>query len=163
MLLERRERLSPADHQTHHRYAFDVPSGCAQLRIHVRYAPKFLSAQESARLVQQSVTAQVHGFRERVGADLAERWALGLRDAELIVPNLLTISVDDAHGTYRGAAHRHAADQTLTLGLDEASPGFVAGALPPGEWLLTLSVHTLVTAQVEVEIQIGAVMAVSAS
>ncbi len=159
MLLSRREQLRSADHQTHRRYLFAVPSGCTQLSIHVAYDPKFVSRTASADLVQQAVTAQVHSLTERVGSELAEGWAVGLREAELIVPNLLTISLDDPIGAYRGAAHRHPSDQTLTLGFNEASPGLMPGPLPAGEWSLTLSIHTLVSAQCEVEIQIGALIA----
>jgi hypothetical protein len=75
------------------------------------------------------------------------------------VANLLTISLDDAEGTYRGAGHRHANDQRLALGLTYASPGLVAGQLPGGSWVLTLSVHTLVSPRVSLSIQIGAEMA----
>ncbi len=105
----------------------------------------------------------MHGFTERVGAALAETWAIGLRDADLIVPNLLTISLDDADGVYRGAAHRHNPDQKLVLGLTGATPGLVAGPLPAGEWTLTLSAHTIVSPQCEVEIQIGAVTAANSA
>src|SRR5216683_1702408 len=48
------------------------------------------------------------------------------------VPNLLTISLDDAEASYRGAGHRQANDQRLLLGLASASPGLVAGPLPEG-------------------------------
>jgi hypothetical protein len=72
------------------------------------------------------------------------------------VPNLLTISLDDADANYRGAGHRHANDQQLALGLASASPGLVAGALPAGRWVLTLSIHTLVSARVSLRVQIGA-------
>jgi len=72
------------------------------------------------------------------------------------VPNLLTISLDDAAGAYRGAGHRHHARQDLLVGVAAASPGLVAGPLPAGQWTLTLSAHTLVTPQCDVSIQIGA-------
>jgi hypothetical protein len=42
------------------------------------------------------------------------------------------------------------------LAPDHASPGLVPGPLPAGEWRLTLSVHTLVTPQCGLSIQIGA-------
>jgi hypothetical protein len=70
--------------------------------------------------------------------------------------NLLTVSLDDASGTYRGAGHRQSNDQHLLLGPAMASPGLVAGPLPPGAWTLTISVHTLVSAQCELSIQIDA-------
>jgi hypothetical protein len=156
MLLDRYERLTPADHQTHRHYTFSVPEACTRLDIHVRYAPKFLSAAESRKLVEASVHAQRASLAQRVGSDFGERWAADFENADLIVPNLLTIAVDDAAGTYRGAGHRHAEDQHMTIGLDSASPGLIAGPIPPGAWTLTLSAHTIVSDQCEVEIQIGA-------
>jgi hypothetical protein len=152
-------RLTPADHQTHRRYAFVVPERCRELRIRARYTPKFVSRAESEQLVEQAVASQTAALAQRVGQARAERWAAELHGADLIVPNLLTISVDDAHGVYRGAGHRHTPDQQLTIGLEAASPGLVPGPLDAGEWTLTLSAHTLVSAQCEVRIQIGAVTA----
>ncbi len=77
------------------------------------------------------------------------------------VPNLLTISLYDADGAYRGAAHRHAPDQSLVLGPDAATPGLVRGPLPGGTWILTLTAHTRVSPHVDVAIQIGAEIASS--
>jgi hypothetical protein len=159
LLLERRERLTPADHQTHRRYAFRVPAACTRLTFKVRYEPKLLSAGESADLLKRAVRAQTQDLAAKVGAALAERWAEDFDGAELIVPNLLTISVDDAAGVYRGAGHRHRPDQELTLGTESASAGLVAGPLPAGEWVLTVTTHTLVSPQCDMEIQIGAEIA----
>jgi hypothetical protein len=158
-LLARRETLTPADHQTHRRYSFNVPPACALLRIHVRYSPKFVSSAESAQLVARAIQSQSQDLAPRVGPALAELWETDFDGAELRVPNLLTISLDDALGAYRGAGHRHTQDQMLTLGTDSASPGLVPGDLPPGDWTLTLSAHTLVSDQCEVDIQIGAEIA----
>jgi hypothetical protein len=81
---------------------------------------------------------------------------LGQRAKPGRIANLLTLSLDDASGTYRGAGHRHSNDQHLALGLTAASPGLVAGPLPPGAWMLTTSAHTLASAQCELSIQIDA-------
>jgi len=124
--------------------------------VDVRYWPKSLSAAESRALLASSVRSQVEQFATRVDRHVAEGWAVDFQEAELIVPNLLTISVDDPSGAYRGAGHRHDQSQHLTLGAESASPGLVAGDLPPGTWTLTLTAHTLVSAQCEVDIQIGA-------
>jgi hypothetical protein len=94
-----------------------------------------------------------------VGQERSEHWAADFAGADLRVPNLVTASLDDSRAAYRGAGHRHAPDQQLRLGRETASPGFVAGPLEPGEWTLTLSVHTLVSDQCELEIQIGAEIA----
>lgn len=158
-LLERTERLTSADHQTHRRYPFSVPERTRLLRVRVRYAPKLLSGPESTELVRSAVAAQSASLADWVGEAEAQRWAADFKAAELRVPNLLTISLDDAHGVYRGAGHRHAAEQELTLGREAASPGLVAGELTPGEWTLTLSAHTLVTDHCEVELAIEAELA----
>ncbi len=92
---------------------------------------------------------------------MAERWSAAhtavARSARIV--NLLTISLDDAHGVYRGASHRHSADQHLQLGSRFASPGLVVGPLAPGAWTLTVSAHTVVSDQCELSIQIEAEIA----
>ena len=158
-LLQVHERLTPADHQTHRRYSFHVPHGCEQLRVRVSYRPKMLAAADSAVLLVEARRRQAASLAARIGGRLAERWstdmAAGVPNAP--VPNLLTISLDDASGRYRGAAHRHAPCQELVVGPRLATPGLVAGPLDAGDWTLTLSAHTLVSSQCEVSIQIGAV------
>jgi hypothetical protein len=158
-LLEVRERLRPADHQTHRRYSFFVPPGCAELRLSVSYTPKVLPALDSARLVAEARRRQAASLAARIGARLAERWSAELDAiaANAPVSNLLTISLDDASGRYRGAAHRHAPRQTLVVGPWLATPGLLAGPLEAGDWRLTLSAHTLVSPHCDVSIQIGAV------
>ncbi|HEY0581237.1 MAG TPA: hypothetical protein VGE94_03585 [Chloroflexota bacterium] len=158
MLLDVRQMLTPADHQTHRRYAFRVPPDCPGLAIRVAYAPKFLESDESVARGTRALDLQARDLAERVGPALAAAWTIdqGQPAPGSRIPNLVTMSLDDADGVYRGAGHRHAADQRLFVGHDTASPGLVAGPLPTGEWWLTLSSHTLVTAQCEVHIQIGA-------
>ena len=162
-LLDAHETLTPADHQTHRRYVFDVPSDCRELQLHVRYTPKLLAQDESAVLSQAVVVQQGAELAGRVGDTLAARWLANFDSLPERgrIPNLLTVSLDDASGSYRGAGHRHANDQRLALGLTAASPGLVAGPLPPGAWTLTISAHTLVSAQCELSIQIDAEIASS--
>jgi hypothetical protein len=162
-LLDVRETLTPADHQTHRRYVFQVPPGCEALQIDVRYAPKFVSDLESLALAEGAVQRQAAALVPRVGASLAKQWAANLtRRAESVhVSNLLTISLDDASGAYRGAGHRQSDNQQLFVSEEAASPGLEPGPMPPGTWSLTMSAHTLVSDQVDVSIQIGAEMASS--
>jgi hypothetical protein len=162
-LLSIGETLTPADHQTHRRYPFQVPAECAELQFRVHYAPKLLPAQESLALAGAALRAQTAALAVRVGQAVAAQWSAEVdqRAESVRVPNLLTISIDDATGRYRGAAHRQAPDQLLVLASETASPGLVAGPLPPGTWLLTLTAHTLVSTQCDVSIQIGAEIASS--
>lgn len=160
------EQLTPADHQTHRRYSFEVPVGCAALHMEVRYRPKYLSADASRGLAERALAEQAATLAARLDtpaagpdpAGLVERWAAAwaASRADRQVANLLTISLDDAEGRYRGAGHRHAAEQHLVLGPERASPGLLPGRLPAGQWQLVLSVHTLASARCDVSIQIGA-------
>lgn len=162
-LLQINEVLTLADHHTHRRYAFQVAPDSQQLEIWVRYAPKRLDKQHSSRLAEAALGQQAAGLASRIGAPLAEQWSTDNRPRTLSgqIANLLTMSLDDADGNYRGAGHRHADDQHLRLGAHAASPGLVVGPLPPGTWTLTLSAHTLASDQCEVSIQIGAEIASS--
>ena len=158
-----RETLTPADHQTHRRFHFEVPSTCQELQFWVRYEPKYLTEQQSAPLAEAALRLETAELAARVGEPLVERWLAVNRPRikRVRIANLLTLSLDDALKNYRGAGHRHANDQHLTLGSSSASPGLVPGPLPAGVWTLTMSVHTLVSAQCELSIQIDAEIASS--
>jgi hypothetical protein len=157
-LLDTRATLTPADLFTHRRFAFSVPPRCQALQVHVAYAPKHLAEDESKRLGDAALAQQRADLASRVGEQLAAAWLAGQKRLthRRRLTNLVTLSLDDASSVYRGAAHRHAAEQDLLLGPDEASPGLVPGPLPPGVWTLTMSVQSLVSAQCELSIQIGA-------
>jgi hypothetical protein len=162
-LLHAHETLTPDDHQTHRRFLFQVPPGCVELQIRVRYEPKHLTADESTPLVEAALAQQTAELAARVGVERASQWLddLGQQAKPNRIANLLTVSLDDAAGVYRGAGHRQSNDQRLALGLTAASPGLIAGPLPPGSWTLTISAHTLVSAQCELSIQIDAEIASS--
>src|SRR5438477_1094863 len=115
-LLTLNERLTPVDHQTHRRYDFQVPSDCEELRVHVSYSPKYASLEESQALSAAALRRQRDDLAQRLGEALAASWIADVSAAAEKVANLLTISLDDADGAYRGAAHRHAPDQSLVLG-----------------------------------------------
>ena len=167
--------LTPADHHTHRRLDFEVPSGCVELRLAVRYAPKYVDPAAARRLVERAIAEQGRRLAtsEALGCAPAKGFAAPSGQLRLVdawartsprprrVPNLVTVSLDDATGAYRGAAHRQAAHQVLFLRPEAASPGLIPGGLPAGTWRLTLSVHTLVSAACAYTIQIGALTASS--
>src|SRR4030095_15003510 len=53
---------------------------------------------------------------------------------------LLTLSLFDPRH-FRGAGHRHAPQQEIVIGPQGATPGFVPGPLPPGEWVVEVDCH----------------------
>jgi len=57
--------------------------------------------------------------------------------------SLLTLSLFDPHG-FRGAGHRYVPRQIVELGPGGATPGFVAGPLPAGEWWIEVDVHCVI-------------------
>ncbi len=162
-LFDIHEILTPADHRTHRRYSFQVPPDSSRLELSVRYAPKRLSAHESSALAETALARQAAALATRVGDAMAEQWSADYDPVarRARVSNLLTISLDDADGHYRGAGHRQSNDQHLVIGPDTASPGLVVGALPPGGWTLTVSAHALASDQCELSIQIAAEIASS--
>src|SRR5207248_8326087 len=50
--------LTPADHQTHRRFLFQVPPECQELQIAIRYVPKHLGERESVRLAEAALVQQ---------------------------------------------------------------------------------------------------------
>lgn len=178
-------RFERSGHQTHRAVRFDVPPACAELHLHLRYGPKYLDEAVVRALIGETILRQaadlgrassLHVREPGLSSDeqrrLVAAWQADLAsrllgtdragapaEVRTLVPNLLTFSLDDATGTYRGAGHRHAADQTLVLGVSHASPGLVPGPLPGGTWTLVISAHTLVSPEVDYSIEIGAVSA----
>ena len=57
--------------------------------------------------------------------------------------SLLTLSLFDPRG-FRGAGHRYAPRQTIRLEAHRATPGFLAGPLPAGEWMVEVDVPSVI-------------------
>lgn len=144
-LLETRVHLTPDLEKTNIELPFCVPRYTRCLRITYSYAPKELSGAAGEALAEECLLRDAGAFREEY------------RSAASFLPlkNLVTLSLDDPHG-YRGAAHRQAPQQVHILSENEASPGFYAGAVSAGEWILTLNIHALVTAFCDCVIRIEA-------
>ena len=83
-----------------------------------------------------------HGFSVPDGAS-ALRITFAYDPGQPFPHSLLTLSLFDPHG-FRGAGHRYSPRQTIELGPNEATPGFVAGALPAGEWSVEVDVHSVI-------------------
>ena len=55
---------------------------------------------------------------------------------------MLTLSLFDPAG-WRGSGHRHGTQHDVSIGLHAASPGYVAGPLPPGTWQAVVDTHMI--------------------
>jgi len=133
-LLSVQRELSDSDSRQNIPFSFTVPDGCIGLSIRFSYSPKQVTDSGlSRRLIEEELT--------RCGVpDLSlYPWT---RFCPLV--NLVTLSLDDAKGIYRGAAHRHDSEQVITLTADTASPGFYPGPLHAGIWKAVVSCHCVV-------------------
>ncbi len=54
--------------------------------------------------------------------------------------NLITLSAYDPNG-FRGAGHRDGAEHRVRIAADRATPGYLPGPLPAGEWTVELDTH----------------------
>lgn len=58
------------------------------------------------------------------------------------ITNLLTLTLFDPHG-FRGAGHRGGDTHEVALTPTTATPGYLIGALPPGEWTVQVDTHMI--------------------
>jgi hypothetical protein len=58
------------------------------------------------------------------------------------VSNLLTLTVFDPGG-FRGAGHRGGASHQVRINLTAATPGYLPGPLPAGEWTVQIDTHMI--------------------
>lgn len=83
-----------------------------------------------------------HGFTVPPGTR-ALRFAFAYDRGGELPHNLLTLSVFDPGG-FRGAGHRFAPRQEVRLAEGQATPGFLAGPLPGGEWTVEIDAHCII-------------------
>lgn len=58
------------------------------------------------------------------------------------IQNMLTLTLFDAHG-FRGAGHRGGNSHAVRITPAAATPGYLAGALPAGEWIAQIDTHMI--------------------
>ena len=139
-------RVTPAQEKTNIVLPFVLEREAKQLKINYSYAPKLSDGEAAAKAAENCLLRDAGEYRAQYPA------------AETFLPlkNLITLSLDDPNG-YRGAAHRQADSQVHSITEHTASPGFLPGKLPAGQWRLVLNVHALVTpfcdCRVEIEAQ----------
>ncbi len=61
--------------------------------------------------------------------------------------NMLTLTVFDPAG-FRGAGHRDGQDHRVSISLGDATPGYLPGPLPAGEWIAQVDTHMIMPGEV---------------
>lgn len=135
ILKETQTYLRPRDEKSTRHIPFGVPEGVSKLYITYAYSPKILEDEEKS----------LELIKENLIRDAGEDWT-EYTDYEEFLPlkNLVPLSLRSPEG-FRGSAHRQADKQYHEIGEDFASPGFIRGIIPSGQWSLCLDVHALVT------------------
>jgi hypothetical protein len=148
-LLHHHLELSAARHRrTLRRLPFTVPAGTAALTISLHYTPRGADGDGVDRLIEEAVQLQLAQAR-------AAGVVLGARPEppRVTLRNLLNLVLRDPAGRPRGRWDHNPGQDVI--GPRWASPGYVAGELPPGAWEVVLEVHELVTARCDVELTIA--------
>ena len=151
--VERRKSLAP--------HRFEVPHGTAALVVRLGLSPTGVSDPARARaLVADALELQ---RREALAAGAESVAAPGLDDPNLegvaaALRNLVNLTLTDPAGRHRGRWDRNSPERGPgedVLAETWASPGYVAGPIPPGLWTATLEVHEVLE-PCRVQIRIGA-------
>ncbi|WP_416825318.1 CehA/McbA family metallohydrolase [Ectobacillus polymachus] len=130
-LFQTKSTLNHTSTQTHTEHRFFVPQETTEIQITFNYSPVLVDDQE----------------RQSILIEEALKYDKELDPAEVkdvILRNLLTISIDDPDG-FRGAAHRSAGLQNIVIGEKEATAGFWKGSIQAGLWSVTVSAHAILT------------------
>jgi hypothetical protein len=129
--------LTPVCSKTHITYTFNLQKEAKRLNIDFSYAPKILEDRPKAKELI------CEGINEYILEDQRDGFMRNW-DSFLPVQNLLTISID-YYDEFRGCAHRHPNEQHIYIAENDATPGFIAGKIAPGQWKVTISAHAVVT------------------
>src|SRR5581483_3952603 len=96
--------------------------------------------------VRSSDSKTYRSFRFRVPQGVSELQVTFTYEQGQSSPhNLIVLALNDPNG-FRGIAHRFATRQVIRLGAKSATPGFVPGAIPEGEWNIQLNMFWIVPA-----------------
>ncbi len=143
-LIKKTIRATPSDQKTNIGLAFTVPEGISALEIEYSYSPKELEDRKKSLFL----------IKENLMRDCGDEWTEYEDYGEFLpLKNLITLSLDSPAG-YIGAAHRQAPVQKHRISPSFSSVGFVKAQILPGEWVLTLNLHAVVTDECLCEIEV---------
>ncbi|MGQ9631722.1 MAG: CehA/McbA family metallohydrolase [bacterium] len=145
------------------RAEFRVPESTDSIEIGFDYFPKLLSDEDqNRRMFSEAVREYLSEYEERTGQRVDGLFGTdteGFYGRVSPLKNLLTLSVYDSLGRFRGCAHReNAGVPPIHIGTRWASSGFLSlDGLPPGGWRLELEVHAVVTERCDFSLEVFAI------
>lgn len=130
-------KITGQDARSHIDHIFRVDKPCKCLKIIFNYYPAYLENKAySERLIRECFVK----FTGSVNEEKVKNY--------IPLKNLLTLSVDSPKGCL-GTAHRHQAKQEHIISAGKASRGFMPAEIIKGEWNVTVSVHSIITDNID--------------
>ncbi len=111
-----------------------TPSMTSHPSSHLHLAGK-LTTRDAKRHVPHSFTVPAGATQLTLSLSFTPAAQSGLA-------NMLTLTLFDPHG-FRGARHRGGRQHAVTISAAAATPGYLAGALPAGEWVVQIDAHRI--------------------
>lgn len=146
-------RLTPAMMATHQRHEFTVPKGAKRVVAEMTYHPQVET--DAARLREEAVPLLMKAFAECPllpdAQEALDRYIAGLKTAT----NLITLSLDAPDG-FAGASHRKENPIRVSVGEEDATPGYAPRTIAPGVWAVWLHMHSVCSPDVRVELRVSA-------
>jgi hypothetical protein len=109
-----------------------------------------LTARDCKRHISHRFVVPAHAGQVRLHLRFAPYRVYG-------VSNMLTLTVFDPTG-FRGAGHRGGDSHQVCIGADGATPGYLPGPLPAGEWTAQIDTHMIMPGEpvhYELEVALG--------
>jgi len=94
-----------------------------------------LTTRDGKRHIPQRFTMPANAGQIDICFRFAPEGAHGMK-------HLITLTVFDPNG-FRGAGHRSGAEHRVRISEAEATPGYLPGPLPAGEWIVQLDTHRI--------------------
>ncbi|MFZ5924509.1 MAG: CehA/McbA family metallohydrolase [Bacillota bacterium] len=160
--------LTRDDSRSCRRLKFFVPPGAREVMVKLSYNPRHeeegkpLGVQEFRERWDREI-ARYREKAERAGDPALLAYYERFVDEAIAriqpLSNLLNLAVFDSAGAFRGRwdSPQHFAEW-VSIGEVEATRGFVAGAIRPGEWTVILECHAVVTDACTYELEVQCVV-----
>lgn len=145
IVLKKKLTIEAKQNRLHINIPFQIPSEGKKLYINFSYKPHRYNDKERCIPMLRKALAHYAPEKSYTDEDLLRY---------LPLKNLVTVSLDSPSGAV-GSAHRHNDNQKHIISEVESSRGFIKQKIIQGDWNITLSVHSIVSPQIDVELEVS--------
>lgn len=145
IIIKKNLQLTISDNCSHIQLPFELPTKGSALFINFKFNPS--RSLDKKACVELAKKQMAYYAPDRI-----------LTDKELqnysVFKNLVTISLDSPEG-YLGSAHRHDNNQQIIISPKESTRGFIKQKIIKGQWIVTVSAHSIISPTIDVEIEVS--------